>query len=327
MTSTYSDNLKIELMGVGDQSGTWGDTTNGNLGTVIEQSIIGNAAIVFTVNSDAALGAITNGPATSPSRCLFQDITATVSLTAPRILTVPAIQKTYIFRNATTNAGLGVTGNSITIAVDNPVVKPSVTIPVGGVAAVYVNGSVGVYPQVNALPSGSLLNGIAIADISSTQTFTNKTLTAPVLTNPNSSTGTFSAPTVSGTVTSTAIISGNKSYRNNVNAVGSVTTTLAINCALGDIVTATLGGNPTISFTNAPTSGDATALTLMLTQDATGSRTLTWPSSVYCEGGTRATNLRPVTTANSVTLYSLFTRDGGTTWYATRLNSSAYANT
>lgn len=332
MTSTYSDNLKIELLGVGDQSGTWGDTTNGNLGTVIEQAIIGNAAIVFTVNADAALGAITNGPATSPSRCLFQDITATVSLTTTRILTVPAIQKTYIFRNATTNAGLGVTGNSITIAIDNPVVKPSVTIPVGGVVAVYVDGSNGVYPQVNALPSGSVINGVAIADISSSQTFTNKTLTAPVITNPNVSTGTFStgsfsSPTVSGTVTSTSIISGNKSYRNNVNAVGTVTTTLAINCSLGDIVTATLGGNPTISFTNPPSSGDATAITLMLTQDGTGSRTLTWPSSVYCEGGVRATNLKPVVTANAVTIYSLFTRDGGTTWYASRLNASAYNNT
>jgi hypothetical protein len=202
-----------------------------------------------------------------------------------------------------------------------------VTIANGQVAAVYVDGANGVYPYTNSLVSGSTIDGLVIADVSSTQALSNKTLTTPVLTNPNSSTGTFASPTISGTATSTAIISGNKSYRNNVNAIGTVTTTLAINCALGDIVTATLGGNPTISFSNAPTSGDATALTLMLTQDGTGSRTLTWPSSVYCEGGTRATNLRPVTTASSVTLYSLFTRDGGTIWYATRLNSSAYANT
>lgn len=325
MTSTYSDNLKIELMGVGDQSGTWGDTTNGNLGTVIEQAIIGNAAVVFTSDADASMGAITNGPATSPSRCIFQNITSTVNLSATRVLTVPAIQKTYVFKNATTNTTLGITGKSITISVS--ATKPQVTIPVGGVAAVYVDGSNGVYPQVSALTADALINGVAIADISSTQTFTNKTLTAPVVTNPNVSTGTFSAPTVSGTVTSTAIISGNKSYRNNVNAIGTVTTTLAIDCSLGDIVTATLGGNPTISFTNAPTSGDATALTLMLTQDGTGSRTLTWPSSVYCDGGTRATNLKPVATASAVTIYSLFTRDGGTTWYAARLNASAYANT
>jgi hypothetical protein len=320
MASTYSTNLKIELLGAGDQTGTWGDTTNGNLGTVIEQAIVGNASITFLTDANASLPIISDGPSASPSRAVFQQIQSGVSLGATRTLTVPSIQKNYVFYNATTG------GRSITIA-NSVVSTPSVTIANGQVASVYVDGANGVYPYTNSLVSGSTINGLVIADVSSTQSLSNKTLTTPVLTNPNSSTGTFASPTISGTATSTAIISGNKSYRNNVNAIGTVTTTLAIDCALGDIVTATLGGNPTISFSNAPTSGDATALTLMLTQDATGSRTLTWPSSVYCESGTRATNLRPVTTANSVTLYSLFTRDGGTIWYATRLNSSAYANT
>jgi hypothetical protein len=33
MASTYSTNLKIELMALGDQAGTWGTTTNTNFGT------------------------------------------------------------------------------------------------------------------------------------------------------------------------------------------------------------------------------------------------------------------------------------------------------
>jgi hypothetical protein len=317
MASTYSKNLKVELMGAGDQSGTWGDTTNSNLGTCLEQAIIGNATLAFLTDADATMPDIANGPSASTSRAVFQKITGT--LTATRILKVPTAQKNYVFYNAT--------AQSVTLATENPVTTTSVTVTAGKVVAVYVDGANGVFPLINSLVTGTTLNGATLADISSVQTFTNKTLTAPVLTNPNSSTGTFSAPTVSGTVTSTAIISGNKSYRNNVNAIGTVTTTLVIDCSLGDIVTATLGGNPTISFTNAPASGDATALTLMLTQDGTGSRTLTWPSSVYCEGGVRATNLKPVATASALTLYSLFTRDGGTTWYATRLNASAYANT
>ena len=41
MTSTYSPNLKLTLMGTGDQSGTWGDTTNTNLGTLVEEAIAG----------------------------------------------------------------------------------------------------------------------------------------------------------------------------------------------------------------------------------------------------------------------------------------------
>ena len=43
MASTYSDRLRIELMTAGDQSGTWGDTTNTNLGTLIEEAIAGVA--------------------------------------------------------------------------------------------------------------------------------------------------------------------------------------------------------------------------------------------------------------------------------------------
>ena len=39
--STYSTNLGIELIGTGDQAGTWGTTTNTNLGTLVEQAISG----------------------------------------------------------------------------------------------------------------------------------------------------------------------------------------------------------------------------------------------------------------------------------------------
>ena len=41
MSSTYSTNLALELIGAGDQAGNWGSTTNTNLGTLIEQAISG----------------------------------------------------------------------------------------------------------------------------------------------------------------------------------------------------------------------------------------------------------------------------------------------
>ena len=37
--STYSPSLRIELITTGDQAGTWGNTTNSNLGTLIESAI------------------------------------------------------------------------------------------------------------------------------------------------------------------------------------------------------------------------------------------------------------------------------------------------
>ena len=45
MTTTYSPSLKLALIGTGDQSGTWGATTNTNLGTLLEQAITGVTAI------------------------------------------------------------------------------------------------------------------------------------------------------------------------------------------------------------------------------------------------------------------------------------------
>ena len=47
MPSTYSPTLRIELIGAGEQDGTWGTTTNSNLGSIIEQAITGVQAITF----------------------------------------------------------------------------------------------------------------------------------------------------------------------------------------------------------------------------------------------------------------------------------------
>ena len=48
MSTTYSTSLKLALMGTGDQSGTWGQTTNTNIGTLLEQAITGVGAVSLT---------------------------------------------------------------------------------------------------------------------------------------------------------------------------------------------------------------------------------------------------------------------------------------
>jgi len=118
-----------------------------------------------------------------------------------------------------------------------------------------------------------------------------------------------------------------RSLRNGLNALGTVSSgTLTIDASY-DVTTVTLGANvTTTAFTNAPTSGDTQTIVLRVAQDATGSRTIAWPTSVYCEGGTRTTNLAPLGTANADTLYTLTSFDGGTIWYAQRLNTLAFAN-
>ena len=98
MSSTYSPNLQLELMGTGDQAGNWGATTNTNLGTLIEQAISGYVTQAITDGADTTI-TIPNG-ATGVARNMFIECTGT--LTAARNLIVPANKKLYFIYNNTT---------------------------------------------------------------------------------------------------------------------------------------------------------------------------------------------------------------------------------
>ena len=66
MASTYSA-LKIELITTGEQAGTWGATTNVNLGTALEEAIVGRATADFTSDANLTL-TLTNSNATQVAR-------------------------------------------------------------------------------------------------------------------------------------------------------------------------------------------------------------------------------------------------------------------
>ena len=61
--STYSSNLRIELITTGTQAGTWGDTTNSNLSTVLEAAIAGSVSVT-TASANEALTYL-NGPSST----------------------------------------------------------------------------------------------------------------------------------------------------------------------------------------------------------------------------------------------------------------------
>ena len=103
-----------------------------------------------------------------------------------------------------------------------------------------------------------------------------------------------------------------------LNALGSGSGTRAINLANGNVVSATLAGNTTFTFSGA-TAGTACSFGLYLTQDATGSRTVTWPASVRWAGGAAPTLS---TAANSVDILVFETINGGTTWYGSLVGAS-----
>jgi hypothetical protein len=129
MASTYSA-LKIELIGTGEQQGTWGVTTNTNLGTALEEAIVGRATANFASDANLTL-TLTDTPATQIARHLVLNVTSGVSLTVTRDLIVPAIEKPYIIQNNTTG------GQSIRVIVAGG----SVTVPNGKTAFVYNDGT------------------------------------------------------------------------------------------------------------------------------------------------------------------------------------------
>jgi hypothetical protein len=99
MASTYSP-LKIELIGTGDQSGTWGTTTNTNLGTALEEAITGSADVTFS--SGTVTLTLTDTNASQTARNLRLNLTGTSG--GAQNLIVPAIEKLYLVNNGCADA-------------------------------------------------------------------------------------------------------------------------------------------------------------------------------------------------------------------------------
>lgn len=104
MPSTYSTNLGIELPATGEQAGTWGTTTNTNLGTLVEQAVSGYVTQAITDGADTVI-TIPNG-ATGVARNMYLELTGTLS--AARNLIVPSNKKLYFVYN-NTSGGYAVT--------------------------------------------------------------------------------------------------------------------------------------------------------------------------------------------------------------------------
>lgn len=128
MASTFSTALRLELMATGDQTGTWGDTTNTNLGTLLEQAITGVLSVVQGDVANLTLSA--NDGASDQARNAVLKITG--ALTADRNVVVPAVNKVYLAINATTG------GHSLTFKTPS---GTGVTVPNGQARWVYSDGT------------------------------------------------------------------------------------------------------------------------------------------------------------------------------------------
>jgi hypothetical protein len=102
MASTYSD-LKIELIGTGDQTGTWGTTTNNNLSVALSEAITGSADVPFSSSDVTVTLTDTNGA--QAARNLRLNLTGTSGGARQLILGSGCqIEKLYLINNGLADA-------------------------------------------------------------------------------------------------------------------------------------------------------------------------------------------------------------------------------
>ena len=129
MASTYGNDLRLEEIGDGEQSGTWGNTTNTNLELIAEALSFGTEAI--TTNADTHTTTIADG-ATDPGRSLYLKYTGTLDSTCTITIAPNSISKTWYIENGTSGS------QSIIISQGS---GANVTIPTGQTKIVYSDGA------------------------------------------------------------------------------------------------------------------------------------------------------------------------------------------
>jgi microcystin-dependent protein len=148
MASSYSD-LKIELIGTGEQSGSWGTTTNTNLGTALEEAIAESVDVSFS--SGTVTLTLTNSNATQSARHLRLNLTGTSG--GAQNLVVPTIEKPYLVNNGT--------ADTITVKTSG---GSGIGVPSGKTMWVYVDGT-NVVDAVTALSSLKADGGVTVDNI------------------------------------------------------------------------------------------------------------------------------------------------------------------
>jgi hypothetical protein len=170
MASTYSTNLAIELIGTGDQAGAWGNTTNTNLGTLIEQAISGYVTQAVATGTDTSI-TIPNG-ASGVARNMFIELTGTGG--ASTNLIVPSNKKLYFIYNNTSSGQVtvkvaGQTGVSVpngvkTILVCNGTDVVDATSYINGTSANITTLTVGSATITNLRATSAVITSLTLSN-------------------------------------------------------------------------------------------------------------------------------------------------------------------
>lgn len=134
MSSSYSTDLRLELIGTGDQAGVWGATTNNTLGTLMEAAIAGYTSVSITA-SPQALTALDG--ATDQAR--YNSIALTTVTGANFVVCTPPTPKLYTFYNTT--AYTATITNATAKNGTTPTGGTTVIIPAGKTMSVWTDGT------------------------------------------------------------------------------------------------------------------------------------------------------------------------------------------
>lgn len=133
MASTYSPNLRLELPGAGEQAGTWGTTTNRNLGTLIEGAISGRSVVSVT-SASQALTALEGADDQARDAIL----TLSTTTTANFAVYAPPASKLYVVQNTTAYTA---TIYNSTVIGNTTAAGAGVAVPAGKTMAVMSDGT------------------------------------------------------------------------------------------------------------------------------------------------------------------------------------------
>ena len=311
MASTYSTNLKLELIGTGEQAGTWGVTTNTNLGTALEQSIVGKADVAMS--STTITLSLTNSNAAQDARAIYLNLTGSPGGAA--VLEVPAVQKPYIVKNGS--------DQQVTIKVSG---QTGVAIPTGKTVIVYNNGTdvVSAIDYIPVLTTPDLtattadING---GSIDGATLGTNSAITEADIDNININGNTISTTDTNGSLTLTPDGTGevvttkwmSGVFSDKLTAKGYLGATSTLTASNGTVFTATLDQSCTLTVSGSnATANRATSFTLVLTRGTGGPFTLTLAGGTFLAADGA---LSPTTTDSTTDIWFFFTVDGGSNWY------------
>jgi len=249
MASTYSD-LKIELIGTGEQSGTWGTTTNTNFSTAISEAITGSADVAFS-SSDVTI-TLTNTNGAQTARNLRLNLTGTSGGARNLILGSGCqIEKFYLINNGLADA----------VIVKNTT-GAGVTVP-AGLAMLVFNNAVDV---VNPL---TYFTGTVV---SSSATITGGTINNTAIGGSTAAAGAFTSLAASGTlgVTGNTTLSADLAVNGNTTLGNASSDTITLNANTANVPNnLNFSGTGSITLPNGTTGERPTPVTGMVRYNST----------------------------------------------------------